>query len=1231
MKAKTCRSFFLCLLFVLLAAILMTVAIGGTTLDKVAAEESSDLGFITDTETGGYKVKALNKGVTEVVIPDTYKGLPVTSIMDNGFTNCTALEKVVIPSSVKTIGSNAFLRCTNLKKVMGLSGVETVGNNVFFLCPNLEYFILPRSVKSIGTAILRDVDCTLYSRQSETELAALGTEWNAGFLGEYVYGNDLVYEKYTNENGEEGVSLVSWQNIDLGAETGMIIETWHEDTRNSDGDKIEGKLLNIAEYAFVGCTAGDLIIRHPENTVYDHTINIESSAFALSYFDSITIEANISFPENSELQFNSAASSSITLPDSVDVIPQGAFSDCSNLVELRFLDGKAEANRLSDKVTRIEDSAFSNCTGLPTLYISKNIQYIGREAFAFWGQTMDQTISIDLKEASEDWSEYWSNGIGDRCTVEFTAADTYVVNLITECDGVEGATGNMTVYVTPGSKLSDYAIDAPVSDSHDFTGVWYGTEDRLAGTEYSVDNPIRGDLTLYAGWSKKVLSITFIKSKVLTFIGKGGEVLDGTSVSYEYGKICEFSCVLSNGYVNPVVMFGDIILSDLHNTLSYSFQVKVGGVVYVYDYDFIRYEVTFICEPEANNPYEDNLTYNVEQLPLTLEAPTWAAYEMGEWQIAEQEGGPQIEVPNLIPVGTYGNLVFKAKWIKPVKFNISFDYGVGNNYLKSMKSAYEESIKYDIETPTFTLKTPVWMAYSTFEWDTPTINQGTWKNITVHGQWSNPREFDITINNLRGCNNKFIQTYTFERGVLLLNPEWTAYESSRWNIVSAPFGNTDGIRNTDLGLDIPRQCWGSVTVEAVWSNRRLFYVNYANAADVQYYYTNEACYTTADNPNDTVFGIGDTLSFEFAPGKDGYKGQWNINQITITDDFDFKSGLTIYNTGWQPITYKVYIFYVDGQLMDTTRHLTSAEVGPTLEFEMTYGESRTIDPITIKDYYFYGYYVNYADTNYAIKYQDSTKSLILFNERTVDGSILKVALSYMSDNCVKEGTLITLADGTQKAVEDLTGNEMLLVWNLYTGTFDVAPMIFVDKDPAREYTVINLSFSDGTEVGVISEHGFWDFTLNKYVYLGTDAAQYIGHWFNRQVVDKDGQLTWTKVQLTNVTVTREYTTAYSPVTYGHLCYYVNGMLSMPGGIDGLFNIFEVDSETMKYNAAAMQSDIETYGLFTYEEFAEILPVSLEMFEAVNGQYLKVAIGKGLINFEILQKLIERYSVFFVNL
>ncbi len=239
----------------------------------------------------------------------------------------------------------------------------------------------------------------------------------------------------------------------------------------------------------------------------------------------------------------------------------------------------------------------------------------------------------------------------------------------------------------------------------------------------------------------------------------------------------------------------------------------------------------------------------------------------------------------------------------------------------------------------------------------------------------------------------------------------------------------------------------------------------------------------------------------------------------------------------------------------------------------------------------------------------------------------KFIVNTSTSGCIADGTLITLADGRQVAVETLKGDEYLLVWNMFTGKFDVAPILFIDKEDAKEYQVINLYFSDGTCVKVISEHGFWDFDLNEYVFLRDDAAKYIGHSFNKQSFDAHGNMVYQKVKLVNVEVTTEFTSAWSPVTYSHLCYYVNGMLSMPGATTGLINIFDVDPETMRIDETGYLRDIESYGLFTYEEFAGMYPIPQEIFDAFGGKYLKVALGKGLITPQELGTLIERYSEF----
>ncbi|MBR3978257.1 MAG: hypothetical protein IKJ94_01375 [Oscillospiraceae bacterium] len=226
-----------------------------------------------------------------------------------------------------------------------------------------------------------------------------------------------------------------------------------------------------------------------------------------------------------------------------------------------------------------------------------------------------------------------------------------------------------------------------------------------------------------------------------------------------------------------------------------------------------------------------------------------------------------------------------------------------------------------------------------------------------------------------------------------------------------------------------------------------------------------------------------------------------------------------------------------------------------------------------------------------------------------------------SGSCVTPDTLITLADGTQKRVDQLTGDELLLVWNLETGKYDTAPIVFVDSDQQSEYEIIHLYFSDGSDVKVISEHGFFDLNLAKYVYIDAENyADYVGHSFVKQ-----GDIsanTWTAVVLEKVVLEKEITTAWSPVTFAHLNYYTNGALSMPGGIAGLFNIFDVDTAVMAYDADKKAADIAAYGLLTLEDFGGM--ITEDAFYAFNGAYLNVAIGKGLLTWEDIAYMAERY-------
>lgn len=223
--------------------------------------------------------------------------------------------------------------------------------------------------------------------------------------------------------------------------------------------------------------------------------------------------------------------------------------------------------------------------------------------------------------------------------------------------------------------------------------------------------------------------------------------------------------------------------------------------------------------------------------------------------------------------------------------------------------------------------------------------------------------------------------------------------------------------------------------------------------------------------------------------------------------------------------------------------------------------------------------------------------------------------------CLVEGTLITLADGTKKRVEDLEIGDILLVFNHETGRWDYMPLLVnVHAYQERELeNVINLTFDDGTTLRIVGEHGLFDVDLNEYVYINEDNfLEFINHRFVATTIE-NGEIKTKYVTLINTEITSEFIKVYNPASVWHLNLVANDVLTLSAG---MVNFFEYD-ENMKYVEESMQRDIEKYGLYTYDDFAEY--VSEEVFNAFPFKYFKVAVGKGLITYEDILELIEFYN------
>jgi hypothetical protein len=73
--------------------------------------------------------------------------------------------------------------------------------------------------------------------------------------------------------------------------------------------------------------------------------------------------------------------------------------------------------------------------------------------------------------------------------------------------------------------------------------------------------------------------------------------------------------------------------------------------------------------------------------------------------------------------------------------------------------------------------------------------------------------------------------------------------------------------------------------------------------------------------------------------------------------------------------------------------------------------------------------------------------------------------------CLVEGTQITMADGTHKAIEDIEHGELVRVWNFDLGEFSEAQPIWIKV--AEETTGHDVyTFSDGTQLRTVGHHVF---------------------------------------------------------------------------------------------------------------------------------------------------------------
>ena len=162
----------------------------------VESNYSVGLKYSLNTDEKGYTVVGIGYCEdTDLVIPATYRGLPVTAIGSNAFESVRSFKSVSIPASVTTIGEKAFASCGVTSVTFATnSQLTTVDRYAFFSSSSLQSIALPDGVTTIGEAAFNgcnnitsisipDSITTIENRALDFNSSAFTVYNNAKYLG----------------------------------------------------------------------------------------------------------------------------------------------------------------------------------------------------------------------------------------------------------------------------------------------------------------------------------------------------------------------------------------------------------------------------------------------------------------------------------------------------------------------------------------------------------------------------------------------------------------------------------------------------------------------------------------------------------------------------------------------------------------------------------------------------------------------------------------------------------------------------------------------------------------------------------------------------------------------------------------------------------------------------------------------------------------------------------------
>lgn len=233
--------------------------------------------------------------------------------------------------------------------------------------------------------------------------------------------------------------------------------------------------------------------------------------------------------------------------------------------------------------------------------------------------------------------------------------------------------------------------------------------------------------------------------------------------------------------------------------------------------------------------------------------------------------------------------------------------------------------------------------------------------------------------------------------------------------------------------------------------------------------------------------------------------------------------------------------------------------------------------------------------------------------------------SQKSSGCITGDTLITLADGQEIPVSELGDDGEIKAWDFDEGCLTSAPLTaFFKHNFDKPLDVIRVGFDDGSTVGVIFEHLFFDLDLGRFIAINADSLDFIGHSFAK--VNQDGKVIPVKVN--SIFINEKTTQTYAPQCLGHQNFLAAGFITGNDGQLEICNRFDFDVENMCYDKDKKADDLLKHGRLDYEDFKGFM--SKEFFYNNHVDDWGVACSKGFIPAEKVKAYLMHFSHCFLK-